>query len=374
MLPIFEYTLTDEVEGLQAIALVDEPAIGIKYAAFNNMKFEVLDEDKRIVVGAAMIPDLPIYRRDEERGEYYAIFSKKTIEGLVQKFFKESKTAKFNEMHDPMKFYDGVYLYQSFITDKKLGITAPKGLENVADGTWFIAAKVDNNEAWDKVKKEGLLKGFSVEGIFDIIPYKHKFNNMNKLSLESVINTLKGAFSTEEVVEETMGTDTLVDGTEVKWEGELEVGTAITVVTPEGEVQAPDGQHELQSGTVIETVGGLVSNIVGVEDEMEFTLDQLDEMLGKALGLWYKDLKLEEKFEKVSILSDSVESFENKIKDVENKLVAKFNEVLSEVAEGLEDLRRNEYSTTNKPTEFKQESRAERAARLASFIKSQKSN
>jgi hypothetical protein len=211
-LPFIEFKLTDEVEGLQAIALVDKPAIGLNYQAFAPHKFEVINEEKRIVMGAAMVPDLPIYRRDE-RGEYYAIFKKETIKALVQKLFKENKHTAFNEQHNAFKILDGVYIYQSFITDEELGIMPPKGFENVTDGTWFIAAKVENEEAWAKVKKDGILKGFSVEGVFDLEPYK--FRKMNKLNLKSVINTLKAAFEDTQNFEEA----TLVDGTIVKWEG-----------------------------------------------------------------------------------------------------------------------------------------------------------
>ena len=120
-LPFIEFKLTDEVEGLQAIALVDRPAIGLNYQAFAPHKFEVINEDKRIVMGAAMIPDLPIYRRDE-RGEYYAIFKKETIKALVQKLFKENKHNVFNEEHNAFKILDGVYIYQSFITDAELSL------------------------------------------------------------------------------------------------------------------------------------------------------------------------------------------------------------------------------------------------------------
>ena len=85
-LPFIEFKLTEDVEGLQAIALVDRPAIGLNYQAFAPHKFEVINEEKRIVMGAAMIPDLPIYRRDE-RGEYYAIFKKETMLHIQLKFF-----------------------------------------------------------------------------------------------------------------------------------------------------------------------------------------------------------------------------------------------------------------------------------------------
>ena len=284
-LPFIEFKLTDEVEGLQAIALVDKPAIGLNYQAFAPHKFEVINEEKRIVMGAAMVPDLPIYRRDE-RGEYYAIFKKETIKALVQKLFKENKHTAFNEQHNAFKILDGVYIYQSFITDEELGIMPPKGFENVTDGTWFIAAKVENEEAWAKVKKDGILKGFSVEGVFDLEPYK--FRKMNKLNLKSVINTLKAAFEDTQNFEEA----TLVDGTIVKWEGELTDGTALTVVMPEGEVAAPDGIHELSDGTLVETAGGLVVNIEAAgeqkkeEEEMydnEFTSEMLTEMIDKAI-------------------------------------------------------------------------------------------
>jgi hypothetical protein len=288
-LPFIEFKLSDDVEGLQAIAFVDAPAIGLNYQAFAPHKFEIINEEKRIVMGAAMIPDLPIYRRDE-RGEYYAIFRKETIKALVQKLFKENKHNNFNEQHNAFKILDGVYIYQSFITDQELGILAPQGFENVADGTWFIAAKVENDEAWSKVKEDGILKGFSVEGVFDLEPYK--FKKMNKLNLESVINTLKSVFAdveTEVATEEvTFGEATLVDGTIVKWEGELIEGTALVVVMPEGEVAAPDGIHELADGTIIETAGGLVVNIQAMADiateDNEFTTEMLNELVEKALA------------------------------------------------------------------------------------------
>jgi len=373
MLPFFEYRLTDDVEGLSAIALVEAPATGVNYQAFAPQKFEVLNEEKRIVVGAAMIPDLPIYRRDE-RGEYYAIFKKNTINQLVQKYFKEQKTTEFNEMHDPLLKLDGVYLYQSFITDKELGILPPKGFENVADGTWFIAAKVDNEEAWTKVKQEGLLKGFSVEGFFDIQPYK--FNKMNKL--EQVINLFKsfGLDPEEEKKEETtMGEDTLVDGTVVKWEGDLMEGTAIIVVTEEGEVSAPDGTHELTSGAIITTAGGLVTEIVaGEEVDTEFTEENLQAAIGKALGLWAKDLNIDEKFAAITKENEELKKQVETFAKVEESLKADFNKTLQGIGTQLEELAKTEDATAQKPSSFAKMTRQEKASKMAALIKSQKLN
>ena len=373
-LPFIEFKLTEDVEGLQAIALVDRPAIGVNYQAFETQKFEVINEEQRIVMGAAMIPDLPIYRRDDS-GEYYAIFKKETIKALVQKYFKESKQGSFNEEHDQFKILDGVYVYQSFITDEKLGISAPRGFENIADGTWFIAAKVDNDEAWAKVKEDGLLKGFSVEGIFDLEPYK--FKTMNKINLESVISTLKSVFSESETeVVETEETNfaesTLVDGTIVKWEGELIEGTAIIVVLPEGEVAAPDGTHELADGTVLETAGGLVVSVtegageIATEDN-EFTAEQLSEMLEKAMSNYAKEFN--EQLEAVVTENKNLSTELSEMKANKEDLKSEFSKAMDKVATELEELAKSEVSTSSKPTEFKALTRAEKAASMGAALR-----
>ncbi len=373
-LPFIEFTLTDEVEGLQAIALVDSPAIGLNYQAFAPHKFEIIDEDKRIVMGAAMIPDLPIYRRDE-RGEYYAIFKKDTIKALVQKLFKENKHTEFNEQHNSFKILDGVYIYQSFITDKELGILPPQGFENVADGTWFIAAKVENDEAWSKVKEDGLLKGFSVEGVFDLEPYK--FKTMNKINLESVISTLKSVFAdaeTEEVVtEEKFGEGTLVDGTIVKWEGELIEGAALVVVMPEGEVAAPDGIHELSDGTIVETAGGLVVAITpldGVMDEEvenEFTAEMLNEMVEKAMAKYAEAFTAT--LEVIKSENATLKTELAEVKAAKDEIKKDFSETLNKVGEDLQEIVKSESSTAKKPQEFKATTRAEKAARMGAIIR-----
>jgi hypothetical protein len=374
-LPFIEFKLSDDVEGLQAIAFVDAPAIGLNYQAFAPHKFEVINEEKRIVMGAAMIPDLPIYRRDE-RGEYYAIFRKETIKALVQKLFKENKHNNFNEQHNAFKILDGVYIYQSFITDQELGILAPKGFENVADGTWFIAAKVENDEAWSKVKEDGILKGFSVEGVFDLEPYK--FKKMNKLNLDSVISTLKSVFAdaeTEVVAEEkTFGEAALVDGTIVKWEGELMEGTALTVVLPEGEVAAPDGIHEVSDGTIIETAGGLVVNIQAMSDiateDNEFTSEMLNEMVEKALAKYAEAFTAT--LEGVKAENEGLKLELAAIKADKETLRNEFSATLSKVGTELEEIVKSEAATSSKPQEFKAQSRAEKAAAMGAIIRANK--
>jgi len=130
--------------------------------------FAVVNDEERIVVGPAMIPDLPIYRNDEG-GEYYVFFDKKTIETIALKFYAKGFQQNANEMH--ARAVDGITFFQSWIADESKGIPKMKQFENLPDGTWFLGAKVENDETWAKVK-DGTFKGFSVEGMFDMTEIK----------------------------------------------------------------------------------------------------------------------------------------------------------------------------------------------------------
>lgn len=152
------------------IGLVERPAIEKNFLAFNkenHLKFS-LNEEKRIISGPAMIAGLPLYRKDDQYGEYFVVFTKETIRCIVEKFHAKGYMKNFNLFHDEDSKVDDIKVYNSFITDEDLGITAPKGFEDIPDGSWFITAKVNNDKVWEKVKS-GDIKGFSVEGLFTYV-------------------------------------------------------------------------------------------------------------------------------------------------------------------------------------------------------------
>lgn len=172
-LPIYTLVIKEDSEdsGVDFVALVDQPAIERNWFAFKDEKpftFQA-DEERKIITGALMIADLPIYRRDNELGEYYVVFDKSQIETMVQKFMRKGFQNNVNEMHDPNKKVEGVSMFESFIVDSQRGISAPKGFEGVPEGSWFGSYKVDNEEVWNKVKM-GEFMGFSVEGMFKPVP------------------------------------------------------------------------------------------------------------------------------------------------------------------------------------------------------------
>jgi len=136
-----------------------------KLKQIDKQAFVIQDEEQRIISGPLMLADTPIYRNDAIRGEYYVVFSADTIKQIAQKFFKKGYQNNVNLMHNSGDVQEGLTMFESWIVDKKRGIQPMKGFEDVPDGSWFGSYKVENDEAWNKVKS-GEVLGFSVEGNF----------------------------------------------------------------------------------------------------------------------------------------------------------------------------------------------------------------
>jgi hypothetical protein len=190
-LPVYMLDITDDVNDdsqVDFIALVDRPAIQKNWNAFNNtQKFEIVSEDRRIISGPIMLADTPIFRSDSQYGDYYVAFSKETILKIAQKFFKKGFQSNVNLMHNSKQVFDGVTLFESFISDPSRGIMPMKGFEDSPVGSWFGSMIVDNDQAWQKVK-DGEIMGFSVEGLFNYKP-----REVNKVA--SMVDEIKRILS-----------------------------------------------------------------------------------------------------------------------------------------------------------------------------------
>ena len=162
-LPIYRMTVDEVDEGVSFVALVDQPAIERPFMAFNkHFKFTETGE-QRVLTGPLMLADIPIYRKDNERGEYMVIFDAATIKKIVQKFFKQGNQHNVNAEHSVA--VDGVFMFESYIINRERGVMPPKGYEDVNDGSWFGSFKVENDEVWNARES---FSGFSVEGMFGL--------------------------------------------------------------------------------------------------------------------------------------------------------------------------------------------------------------
>lgn len=152
---------------VEAIALVENPAIEVDFIHFSKQEkqqFSINDE-KRELLGIAMIPNQNIYRNSSELGEYACMFSKDTIREISQVFARKGLFNSTNIEHSILPADS--YIYQSYIVDSEKGIYAPKAFESI-DGSWVIGVKVLNDSIWQDIKDKKI-KGFSVEGLFGLI-------------------------------------------------------------------------------------------------------------------------------------------------------------------------------------------------------------
>jgi len=132
-----------------------------------NEKFDITNEEQRIISGPIMLADSLIYRNSVENGEHYVKFTKDTIKAIAIKFAKKKYQNRINLMHEDDSQVEGVTMFESWITDEKRGILPMVGFEDVANGSWFGSFFVENDDVWEGIKS-GIFKGFSVEGLFEM--------------------------------------------------------------------------------------------------------------------------------------------------------------------------------------------------------------
>jgi len=164
---IIELILDEEQEesGIEAISIVESPAIESDFVALSaeEIKLAEVDKEKKILLGALLIPNKPIYRNGEE-GEYYIFFSKDTIVKASQMYLKNGYQNKSTLEHD--QALNGLTLVESWIVEDEVMDKSRKYGLNVPVGTWMGAVKVNNDEIWQEYVKTNKVKGFSIEGYF----------------------------------------------------------------------------------------------------------------------------------------------------------------------------------------------------------------
>ena len=155
--------------GVFAISLVEDPAIEENFVYFSksqvNEKFATVDNDKRVVIGAVMIPDSPILRVDAEGKKYNCFFSKDTIRRVEELYMINSKHQSATLGHE--RAVNGITTVETWIVeDSKKDKSAVYGF-NYPVGTWVACMKIENEDVWNNYIKEGEVKGFSIEGYFE---------------------------------------------------------------------------------------------------------------------------------------------------------------------------------------------------------------
>lgn len=193
-LPVIELKIDEANESfVSAIALVENPAIESDFIAFNSIQNFTINDEKQELIGAAMIPDKPIYRNGTN-GDFYAVFSKDTIRQIAQVFAQKGLFNNTNIEHTITPADS--FVFQSYIVDGSKDINSPKGIE-APDGSWIVGVKVVNPTVWQAIKK-GQVKGFSVEGVFALFPTDQLSDgtqNIEDLELSKAIKEFNAAIA-----------------------------------------------------------------------------------------------------------------------------------------------------------------------------------
>ena len=288
-IPVYDAIISDEETGMFRISLVDDPAVMSNFQAFDAhkkpMMYAIQDEEKRLVRGCIMRSDFPIYRRDEKMGEYYVIYKAEEIRKMAEKYLMEGRQNDVNLMHQEGSDVDGVQMVQYFIKGDGIQVD---GFDDCADGSLFGEFHVVNDSVWDEIKA-GTYKGFSLEGVFDLVP------EQNKDEIQEIVDLLDGAFkrifkpntfmsklskfkaALAKMLQE-FGNVTTDKGV-ISWDGDedLKAGDSVYVEDSEGNrTPAPDGDYKTDDNKVIVVVEGKISEIKDAEAEVESDFIETD--------------------------------------------------------------------------------------------------
>ena len=275
---LVELLIGDEETGLpvEAISLVKHPAIEKGFLFFSKgqktkaLSLAQLDEDKRTLIGPALIPDKHIERFDEESNESYDVyFSKETVKLASELYMKHSRTNEHTLEHEVA--VDDVHVVESWIVeDPEMDKSKHYGM-SVPEGTWMVRVRVDNDEMWQQVK-DGTVRGLSIEGYFvdavEEMSTKSKPTEMKKV-LKKIWFSIKRKFYSE---------ITLNNGVVIATEDDsFGLGTEVIAIDPEGlPTDLKDGSYITEKELNFKVLEGVITEWDGEREEADETQDEAE--------------------------------------------------------------------------------------------------
>ena len=329
----FKVIFSEEKEGVFAISLVENPAIEIDFIALskeNIIKLAEVSEEKRLLISPVLIPNQPIYRRDAKGNEFNIIFPAETILKAQQNFYKQGFQRNSNIEHDDSLTLNDVTFVESWIKEDDTHDKSLKYGFDLPNGTWFAVMKVENDEAWQKVKN-GEVKGFSIEGNFDL----EKINLANNMSFKEQFREVLVEFGLAKPKEEytpniELGAIATVDGSfKIEFEGTmLAIGSDVWVTDENGEKQpVPDGEYPLENDMIVVIVD---SKCVEIKEQEEATKEE---------DVAMEDEKFKALETKVNELQTALDNFKLSIATQISDGFTKLSEAVKEEEKEVEEIK-----------------------------------
>ena len=120
MIKTYKAKILDDECGIQALSLVEHPAVLSKVERFaeNDNKIQYFKDDLKHNITGLIIPaDRPIYRNNGTE-EYYIVFEKDTIVDFATKMMKDGTMNFFNWEHSDDTI-NGISCIELFIKDSE---------------------------------------------------------------------------------------------------------------------------------------------------------------------------------------------------------------------------------------------------------------
>lgn len=277
MKSVYKVELEGLLDGMVRVSLVKNPAIKENFLAFSDeeeRKMSFLDDEKKQIVGAVLVPDLKIHRNNKKLGPIDIVFTRETIEEINYKFNKENIEHKFN-IHHQDTLAEAVLL-ESWIKESDVDKSSSYGMKHLPEGTLFFKVQVESDELWSRIK-QGEFQGFSAE-IFANLTELKTINNFSMEKFEFEAEGVKYIFPSG-VVEGAIALsgEAAMDGAiELEKEGknykvEAENGVIKSVVELEG--QPADKDLTTLSNELAE-VKGKVGELVDIIKEQSGQIEK----------------------------------------------------------------------------------------------------
>lgn len=152
--------------GVHAISVVSNPAMEaqmLKLSKDHEVKLKAVNEEKRLLMGAVMIPEKRILRKKDDGTPFYIWFSADTIEQVAQQFQKDLNQQEITLEHQ--KPITGVTVVETWLVSETFNDKSNAHGLTYPPGTWVVSMKVDSAEQYEQIKNSKVT-GFSLEGKF----------------------------------------------------------------------------------------------------------------------------------------------------------------------------------------------------------------
>lgn len=213
-IPIYDITINDLAEGIQCVSIVDNPAMetDLLYFEKQDKKFNFTIENEHCIMGVLIKANTPIYRYDNEIGEYYVNFTKEVIKELAEKYVSDNLLNAVS-LHHNGKLIEGIQLRELFIKDTDKGIS-PKYFNDVTEGSLFATFHITDNDLWEEIKNLG---GFSIELLSDI-KLQEDFNDVDIFDYLFTDDNVKKKFESESKIKDIIKEEKQVN---ITWGAEV---------------------------------------------------------------------------------------------------------------------------------------------------------